>query len=227
MKYLNIFAVLLISALSLTSASCSNEKPSKTTPNKTKDKPVEIKKNKKKILFYGNSITAAYGLDPSDAFSSIIQRRIDSLNMDYTCVNAGNSGETTKGGISRLDWVLKEPVDIFVLELGANDGLRGYDVTESKANLITIIQKVKTKYPDAKILLAGMKVPPSMGEEYFLNFEKIYEEIAQEQEVALIPFLLDKVAGEPDLNLPDGIHPTEEGHKILAETVWKHLQPLL
>lgn len=203
------------------------------TPNTTQDTVIQTSKTntkestKKKILFFGNSITAAYGLDPSDAFSNIIQLKIDSAGLAYTCINAGNSGETTKGGLERLDWVTKDTIAIMVLELGANDGLRGYDVSASKQNLKEIIKNFRAKFPDSKVLLAGMNVPPSMGEEYFQKFAMIYPEIAQEENVELIPFILEGVAGNPELNLPDGIHPTAEGHLILAETVWRYLYPML
>jgi acyl-CoA thioesterase-1 len=207
--------------------SISDSKPTENIVEKQVNSTSESSKKENVILFFGNSITAAYGLDPSEAFSAIIQRKIDSLGLNFTCVNAGNTGETTKGGLSRLDWVLKDSVAVFVLELGANDGLRGYDVAETKKNLKMIIQRFKEKYPKSKVLLAGMKVPPSMSQEYYLQFEQIYPEIAREENVALIPFILEGVAGEKDLNLPDGIHPTAEGHQILAETVWKYLYPLL
>jgi acyl-CoA thioesterase-1 len=225
MKYW--YSILTLSTLLFVACSFSSEQKSNLSSKSLPEKSLSKENGKKVILFYGNSITAAYGLDPQEAFSSIIQRRIDSLELPYTCINAGNSGETTKGGLSRLDWVLKDPVAIFVLELGANDGLRGYDVKESKNNLKTIIQRFKTKYPKSKVLLAGMKVPPSMSKDYFTAFESIYPAIAKEEKVALIPFLLEGVAGVKELNLPDGIHPTAEGHKILAETVWTHLKPLL
>lgn len=184
-----------------------------------KDKPV--------ILFFGNSITYGYGIDPENAFSSLVQEKLDSLGYNYLVINAGLSGETTASGNSRIEWVLKTVPEIFVLELGANDGLRGIDADETKKNLIQIINKVKQINPDVKILLAGMEVPPSMGEDYAASMRKIYPEISEEEEIGLIPFILDGVAGEPDLNIEDGIHPTEEGHRIVAETVWKYLKPLL
>lgn len=185
-------------------------------------------KTKKTILFFGNSLTAGYGLDdPSQAFAGLIQKKLDSLNMPYKVVNAGVSGETTAGGNSRIDWVLKNPLDVFVLELGGNDGLRGIPVTETRKNLQSIMDKVKAKYPDAKIVLAGMQMPPSMGKQYTGDFRKLYKELADQNGVTLIPFLLDRVGGEVKLNQKDGIHPTAEGHRIVAENVWKVLEGVL
>lgn len=181
------------------------------------------------ILFFGNSLTAGYGLDdPSLAFPGLIQRKIDSLGYNYKVVNAGLSGETTAGGNSRIDWVLeRQRVDIFVLELGANDGLRGVDPSETKKNLGEMIDKVRNAYPDARIILAGMMVPPSMGHEYSVHFSRVFPEVAEEKKVELIPFLLENVAGERALNQGDGIHPTAEGQKILAKNVWKVLEGVL
>lgn len=191
----------------------------------------EIRKEKststKTILFYGNSITAGYGLDLSEAFPALIENQIDSLGFNYKVVNAGVSGETSAAGLTRIDWVLKQPVDIFVLELGANDGLRGIKLTETKKNLKGIIDKVRAKYPNVEIILAGMEIPPSMGRDYTKEFREMFKELATENKVHFIPFLLEGVAGEPALNLPDGIHPTAEGHKILAKNVWPVLGPLL
>ncbi|HSK12753.1 MAG TPA: arylesterase, partial [Phnomibacter sp.] len=167
--------------------------------------------HKKTIIFFGNSLTAGYGVDPSEAFPGLIQARIDSLGLPYAVVNSGVSGETTATGNSRVDWVLsQQPVDVFILELGANDGLRGIAVSETQKNLLSIIDKVRTAYPEAEIILAGMMVPPNMGQEYSKAFLDIYPSVAREKKVRLIPFLLDKVGGEAALNLPDGIHPTPE-----------------
>ncbi|HEX6335169.1 MAG TPA: arylesterase [Flavisolibacter sp.] len=183
---------------------------------------------KKTIIFFGNSLTAGYGLDdPSQAFPAVIQRRLDSLQLPYTTVNAGVSGETSAGGNSRVDWILRQPVDIFVLELGANDGLRGIPLSATRSNLQAIIDKVKAKYPSAKLVMAGMEIPPNMGQEYITEFRTLYRELAEQNDMLLIPFLLEGVGGEPELNLPDGIHPTPEGHRILADNVWKVLKDIL
>jgi acyl-CoA thioesterase-1 len=208
-------------------ASCGS--PSETKEAETKDttdqkSPATAEKT---ILFFGNSLTAGYGIEQDDAFSGLTQARIDSLGLNYRVINGGLSGETTAGGLSRLDWFLEDEPAIFVLELGGNDGLRGILPSESKKNLLAIIDKVRAKYPDTKIILAGMQIPPNMGQEYTDEFKGIYPEVAAEKNVTLIPFLLEGVAGNPDLNLPDGIHPTEAGHKIVAETIWITLKDFL
>ena len=186
-----------------------------------------VAQEKKSILFFGNSLTAGYGLDPGLAFPNLIQQKIDENMGNYTVINAGLSGETSAGGVGRIDWVLNQPVDIFILELGANDGLRGLPLESTHKNLQGIIDKVKEKYPKVKIVLAGMMVPPNMGEDYSTNFLKIYPNLAKKNNAAYIPFLLDGVAGNPELNLADGIHPNVERQKIVAENVWKVLKPLL
>ena len=181
----------------------------------------------KNILFFGNSLTAGYGLDPQQAFPNLIQLKIDDLNATYTVINAGLSGETSAGGLSRIEWVMNRRIEVFILELGANDGLRGLPLESTRENLQGIIDKVKQKYPGVKIVLAGMMVPPNMGETYSNEFVKIYPELSTKNNATLIPFLLDGVAGNTDLNLPDGIHPNIEGHKIVSDTVWSVIKPLL
>jgi acyl-CoA thioesterase-1 len=217
----------LLALLLLSSFFCCSEKKNTGTLVREEASDSISPENEKLILFFGNSLTAGYGIDEEDAFPALIQDKIDSLELDYRVINGGLSGETTASGLNRLDWFLEEQPYIFVLELGANDGLRGIALTETRKNLNAIIEKVKASYPDTKILLAGMQIPPNMGPEYTASFRSMYEEIMTQQEVGLIPFLLEGVAGNPDLNLPDGIHPTEEGHRIVAETVWQQLYPLL
>ena len=182
---------------------------------------------KKRILFFGNSLTAGMGLDPEEAFPALIGQKLDSAKLGYEVVNAGLSGETTAGGRSRVGWVLRQPVDVFVLELGANDGLRGLPLADTRRNLQAIIDTVRRKSPGAKIVLAGMQVPPNMGASYAADFRSIFTELATKNNATLIPFLLEGVAGHPDLNQRDGIHPTAEGDRIIAGTVWKILLPLL
>ena len=183
---------------------------------------------KKTIVFFGNSLTAGYGLSsPSQAFPSLIQNKIDSLGLPYKVINAGVSGETSSGGNARIDWILKQPVDIFILELGANDGLRGIPLSQTKESLQSIIDKVKAKNPQTKLVLAGMQIPPNMGVSYTTEFKNIYPELAKKNNVTLIPFILEGVGGEAKLNQEDGIHPTAEGAKIVAENIWKKLKPLL
>lgn len=207
-------------------AGCGTSSESKKQ-NPTGIEKTNTKTAQKTILFFGNSLTAGYGIEQEDSFAGLTQARLDSLQIDYRVINGGLSGETTAGGLSRLDWFLEDEPTIFVLELGGNDGLRGIIPSESKKNLLAIIEKVQTKYPETKIILAGMQIPPNMGQEYTDEFKKIYPQIATEKNVTLIPFLLEGVAGNPNLNLPDGIHPTEAGHKIVFETIWIYLKKLI
>jgi acyl-CoA thioesterase-1 len=182
----------------------------------------------KTILFFGNSLTAGYGLDdPSQAFPALIQDTIQALKLPYKVINAGLSGETSAGGKGRIDWLLKQKIDVFVLELGANDGLRGIPVKETSANLQEIINKVRAKYPDVKMILAGMQVPPNMGQKYAAEFRSLFHDLAEKNHMAFVPFLLEGVGGEVKLNQADGIHPTAEGHKILAHNVWKVMKESL
>ncbi len=218
-KFIGYFLFMLIMT------SCGNNNSPANTDQKADSTTTTTISNKKTILFFGDSLTAGYGLDdPSDAFPGVIQRKIDSLKLPYTAVNAGVSGETTAGGLGRIDWILKQKVDVFILELGANDGLRGIPVKETEQNLQAIINKVKAKYPDAKIVLAGMQVPPSMGGDYVNSFKGLFPKLAEKNKIALVPFLLANVGGNPKLNQADGIHPTAEGAKIVAENVWKILK---
>ncbi len=191
------------------------------------EEELPVNEEKRTILFFGNSLTAGWGLEPEEGFTGIIQHRIDSVGLPYQVINGGLSGETTASGLNRLDWFLEDEPYIFILELGGNDGLRGISVAETKKNLQQIIQKVNEKYPQTQILLAGMQIPPNMGQAYSEEFKSIFPDLAEEENVTLIPFLLEGVAGDPDLNLPDGIHPSKEGHRIVAETVWQYLEPLL
>ncbi len=204
----------------------------KTTPevsdgNTNAEKVVEDETSEKVILFFGDSLTAGYGLELEQAFPALIQERLDSLGLKYTVINSGLSGETTAGGRNRLNWVLNQKVDVFVLELGANDGLRGIPLTETRKNLQAMINVVEEKNKDAKIILAGMQIPPNMGPEYTSEFRKIFPELAEENQIALIPFLLEGVAGIPELNLEDGIHPTSEGHQIVRDNVWAVLNTII
>lgn len=185
------------------------------------------KSTAKVILFFGDSLTAGYGVDPTQAFPALIQAKIDSRGWNFRVINAGLSGETTAGGLRRIDWVLQRPIDVLVLELGANDGLRGLPVEAAKQNLQAIIDRTRHKYPQVKIVLAGMQLPANLGRPYTARFRAIFPELAANNNATLIPFLLAGVGGVPALNLPDGIHPTAEGHKIVAENVWKVLEPLL
>ena len=190
------------------------------------NKPAMKTKNKT-ILCFGNSLTAGYGLDEDEAWPALMQERLDSLSLPFTVVNAGLSGETTAGGLNRIDWVLRQPVDIFFLELGANDMLRGLDVTKTEENLDSILIKVHEKYPGIPIVLAGMLSPPNMGKEYINAYNTTFPALARKHKASLIPFFLDKVAGIKELNIPDGLHPNQEGSKIILETVWQQMEPLV
>jgi acyl-CoA thioesterase-1 len=183
----------------------------------------------KTIVFFGDSLTAGYGLDDpgSEAYPARIEKKIEAAHLPYRVVNAGLSGETSAGGLRRIDWILRQPVDIFVLALGGNDGLRGIEPAVSRTNLQGIIDRVRAKYPEAKLILAGMMIPPSMGQDYAREFAAIFPELAKKNRLSFVPFLLEGVGGSEELNQPDRIHPTSQGHAIVAETVWTTLRPLL
>jgi len=181
------------------------------------------------LLFFGDSLTAGYGLeDPAnEAYPAVIQRKIQAAGLAWRVVNAGLSGETSAGGLRRVDWVLRQRVDCFVLELGGNDGLRGIPPATTEANLQAIIDRVHAKDPGVKIVLVGIAAPPNMGPDFTRAFAAIFPALAGKNHLPLIPFLLESVAGRPGLNQADGIHPTAGGHAIVADTVWKALRPLL
>ncbi|MDZ7659334.1 arylesterase [Fodinibius sp.] len=183
--------------------------------------------SQKRILFFGDSITAGYGVGEENAFPAFIQQKIDSLGWNFKAVNGGSSGETSAGGLSRIDWMLRQPVSVFVLELGGNDGLRGIDLNTTKKNLQNIIDRVEAKYPDARIIITGMQVPPNLGPDYTTKFKEIYPDLAKENNAELIPYFLDELGGNSELMQSDGIHPTEAGHRLLAEKTWKVLKPIL
>ena len=178
------------------------------------------------IIVFGDSIAAGYGLDSDQAFPAFIQEKVDDSGLNYRVINAGLSGETSAGGLRRVDWILQRQADIFILELGGNDGLRGIDPDLTKQNLRGIMQKVRSANPDVKILLAGMEAPPNMGDTYTSHFREIFKKLSEEADV-FMPFILEDVAGISELNLPDGIHPTEEGHRIIANNLWEYLRPML
>lgn len=222
MKYMIGFITCLLLMVSCS----SNEKNIQGSASK-EVKPGAAVVLKKTILFFGNSLTAGYGLSPDEAFPALIQHKIDALGLLYNVINAGVSGETSGGGNSRIDWILRQKVDVFVLELGANDGLRGIPITQTKQSLQAIIDKVKLKYPDVIIILAGMQIPPNMGKTYTAAFKAMFPELAKTNNATLIPFILDGVGGEARLNQQDGIHPTAEGHRIICENIWRILKGLI
>ena len=228
MRILLIFCYFLLLNLCFSCGESPNRKV-ESNANEIDSTAIKNQKtaDKKVILFFGTSLTAGMGLDPNEAFPAVIQQKIDSLNLPYEVVNAGLSGETTAGGKNRINWVLNQKVDVFVLELGANDGLRGVPLTETKSNLQAIIDVVKEKNPDTKIVLVGMEIPPNMGEDYTSEFRSIFPDLAKKNKLELVPFLLQNVGGVKELNQADGIHPTAEGQKILANNVWKVLKPVI
>jgi acyl-CoA thioesterase-1 len=179
------------------------------------------------VLFLGTSLTAGLGLSAEQAYPALIQTKIDSAGLGFRVVNAGVSGETSAGGLRRIDWLLRQPVALLVLELGANDMLRGQDITAMRSNLQLIIDRTREAHPEARVVIAGMPAAPNLGEPYGSEFAATFVELADENDSALIPFLLDGVAGVPELNQPDGNHPTAEGQSIVADNVWAVLEPLL
>ncbi len=181
-----------------------------------------------RVVFLGTSLTAGLGLDdPARSWVGQLDALADSAGAPIEAVNAGVSGDTSAGGVRRLDWLLREPLDVLVVELGANDGLRGHDPEALRHNLTEIIQRTRARYPDAGILLAGMEAPPNLGERYTSAFREVFPEVARAEGVDLVPFLLEGVAGVAELNQDDRIHPTSRGHRIMAETVWPYLEPLV
>jgi acyl-CoA thioesterase-1 len=179
------------------------------------------------VLFLGTSLTAGLGLSESEAYPARIQEKMDSAGIPLKVVNAGVSGETSAGGLRRVDWLLHQPVAVLVLELGANDALRGQDLEATRRNLQAIIDRTRAVHPDAAIVIAGMQAPPNLGNRYTTAFRDLFPDLARRNRAALIPFLLEGVAGVPRLNQADGIHPTAEGDSIVAENVWRVLKPVL
>lgn len=224
--------MLFLAALCLAWA-CTQNNP-KTTANATANASDSSTRYiattplpKKTILFLGTSLTAGYGIDVSQAYPALIQHTIDSLGLHYTVVNAGLSGETSAGGRRRIGWLLRQPVDVVHLELGANDGLRGIPVADTRANLIAIIDSVRLRNPEVVIFLAGMMAPPNMGPEFTTGFKELFPQLAKEKKLVLVPFLLQDVAGVAELNQTDGIHPLPKGHALLARNVWRVMGPVL
>ncbi len=223
-------------AVSVLQGGCAAEeetpdrRPEARVPNPSQETQPPIDRKRPEadvILVLGNSIAAGYGLDPQQAFPALLQERVDSLGWDYEVINAGLSGETTAGGLRRLEWLLQSPVDVLVIELGGNDGLRGLPTETTRDNLARMIDLARERSSGVSIILTGMQMPPNLGADYTERFREIYIELAREKDVALVPFLLEGVGGVARLNQPDGIHPTAEGQRIVAGNVWKTLRPLL
>ena len=180
-----------------------------------------------RLVILGTSLTAGYGLDPSQSYPTLLQHSIDSAGLPFTVVNAGLSGETSAGALRRVGWLIRGPVDVFVLETGANDALRGLDVDSTRAHIVAIIDSVRRVHPASRIALVQMMAPPNLGPAYTRAFDGMYAAIAKREHVTLLPFLLAGVAGHPALNQGDGLHPNVRGERIVAETMWRGLEPLL
>jgi acyl-CoA thioesterase-1 len=180
----------------------------------------------RRIIVLGDSITAGYGLDPSEAYPALLQRKVDAAGLGYTVVNAGVSGDTTAGGLRRINWALNGGADILIVALGGNDGLRGIMPKQTAENLAGIVQRAKAKVPGIEVIIAGMQMPQNMGPEYTEEFRAVYPQVAKDTGVTLVPFLLEGIGGVPELNQPDLIHPNVEGQKRVAENVWKVLEKI-
>lgn len=215
----------------LTLSGCSGQRPGADAagrPDSAAVTAVPAGSARPRIVILGTSLTAGYGLpDPALAYPALLQRRIDAAGLKYEVVNRGVSGETSAGARARVDWVLREPAAIVVVETGANDGLRGLDVGSLRANVQAILDRAKRQNPPAKLVLVGMEAPPNYGLDYTKQFRAVYSELARANGAALVPFLLQGVAGIARLNQADGVHPTAEGQRIAAENVWRVLEPLL
>jgi acyl-CoA thioesterase-1 len=181
----------------------------------------------KALVFLGDSLTAGLGVQPSEAFPALIAEKIRAAGLPFQVENAGLSGDTSAGALRRMEWLLQRPIDVLLIELGGNDGLRGLPVKSLKANLQAIIDKAKAKNSAVKIVIAGMQIPPNLGADYAADFARVYAELARGNNADLIPFLLEGVGGHRDLNQPDMIHPTAAGHRIVAELVWRTIEPIL
>jgi acyl-CoA thioesterase-1 len=219
--------MILLPALAVLVVSCVGSGPARGTTSRKTVEERNVEDTRRVVLFFGTSLTAGMGLEPEAAYPALIQLKIDSAGLPYRVVNGGVSGETSAAGRRRIEWLLQQPVDILVLELGANDALRGQDLTVAKANLQAIINQTRARYPRVRVVVAGMEAPPNLGRRYTHEFRNLFTALARENHATLIPFLLDSVAGVTALNQPDGIHPTAEGARIVANNVWRVLEPLL
>lgn len=190
-------------------------------------KPAPVASSTKTVVFLGDSLTTGFGVQQSEAFPALIAGKIRAAGLPFEIQNAGLSGDTSAGALRRTDWLLQRQIDVLVIALGGNDGLRGQPVNSLKANLQAIIDKAKAKNPTVKIVIAGMQVPPNLGAEYAASFQRVYADLARENNAVLIPFLLEGVGGNRDLNQPDLIHPTAAGHRVMADLIWRTLEPVL
>jgi acyl-CoA thioesterase-1 len=214
MSSLRVFT--LFSLWCATAALCSGESPA-TNPAALRAR----------VVVLGDSITAGAGLDPQKAYPAVLQEKVDAAHLPFEIINAGVSGDTTAGGLRRVDWVLARGASVLVVALGGNDGLRGIQAKETEENLRQIVKRAREKIPNLSVIVAGMEMPATMGAEYVAEYRKVFSKVAADSNATLIPFLLEGVGGVPELNQADMIHPTAAGQKIVAENVWKALQPLL
>jgi acyl-CoA thioesterase-1 len=227
-----LWRAIAVGFTALATGGCTEE-PAKDTPRDTVVRETatptssSVPDNRRKLLIVGTSLTAGLGLDPESAYPAILQRRLDSAGVAFRVVNAGFSGETSAGALRRIEWLLRDSAEVVLIETGANDGLRGQDVDSTRATLRAIVRRVKAVLPGATILLAQMESPPNLGERYTTAFRAMFPAIAREEGVVLVPFLLDGVAGVPEMNQGDGIHPNEKGSKIVAENVFRAVLPVL
>jgi acyl-CoA thioesterase-1 len=213
------FAMPLLLSFALAQMLCGKSFASESTNSTTL--------TSRTVLILGDSLAAGRGVDPEESFPALLQEKIRQRGWNDSIINAGVSGDTSAGGLRRLDWLLRQKIDVLVLELGGNDGLRGIQPAATRTNLQSIIDRTKERYPAVQVIVAGMKMPPNMGEQYQKEFENLFPELAKKNEAHLVPFLLENVGGHPELNQGDGIHPTADGHRIVAENVWKILEPVL
>jgi acyl-CoA thioesterase I len=189
--------------------------------------PDSVAASRPTVLFLGTSLTAGLGVNSEEAYPALIRRRVDSLGLAWVVVNAGLSGETSAGALRRLEWLLQGPVKLLVIETGANDGLRGLDPDSTRANIAAIVRRARAHDSTMTIVLAGMEAPPNLGPAYTRRFRELFSDLSRRERLASIPFLLDGVGGVDSLNQADGIHPTPAGHRVIAATVWRTLEPLL
>lgn len=222
-----IIALLSVGALACAPSETPREPPADATAPAAETSSV-ASKGGPRVVFLGTSLTAGLGLlRAEDTYVARLTELADSAGLPMESVNAGVSGDTSAGGLRRLDWILREPLDVLVLELGANDGLRGQDPDATRENLEAIVSGTRARYPEAAVVIAGMEAPTNLGEEYTLRFRSVFPAVARETSASLVPFILEGVAGVPGLNQDDGIHPTPEGHRLMARNVWPVLLPLL
>jgi acyl-CoA thioesterase I len=215
---------IIVSGLLAVLSGCEQrreEAPFKASP------PPEADPGRPAVLFLGTSLTAGLGVEPEQAYPALIQQKVDSAGLSYRVVNAGVSGETSAGALRRVDWLFREPVSVLVVETGANDGLRGLSPDSLGSNIQAIFDRAKQLQPRPRLVLLGMRVPPNYGRVYADRFQQVYRDVARRNGAVLVPFLLEGVGGVPGLNQSDGIHPTAEGQRRIAETVWRALEPVL